>query len=92
LLCSRIIPEVWEYTKENLPTQELKNNLLLATDDERRIASCQAAERGHRGILDEVFKILLLKTEYKERGFWQLTSMTNNLELLEELLGGLKRI
>jgi hypothetical protein len=70
-----LLQKIWNFAKENLKTQEIKNNLLLATDFKGNTAWHLAAEGGKPDVLKKIrdwannsltteeIKIMLLATE-----------------------------
>ena len=49
-----IFQKIWEFTKENVATKEMYNELLLATDEKRRTVLHVAAAYNERNILQEI--------------------------------------
>ena len=51
---SEILQKLWECAKENLTTEEIKNKLLLITDEEGMTPWHIAAEEGNSEILQKI--------------------------------------
>ena len=50
---SEILQKLWDWAKENVTPEEIKNKLLLMTDEEGKTAWHIAAKRGNSEILQK---------------------------------------
>jgi len=93
-----VLQKTWDWAKQNLTRQELKENLLLATDRDKNTAWDLAAEMGQLDILqriwewakenlttEEISNKLLLATDQKGRTILHLAAEMGKLDIMQRI-------